>query len=181
MYEWVTKLAQVLVFMFYSYKYLFKMCSCNSTVCLKRWWGQQFDWSGYSDIFTWLRVNYHPDLKVPCVNVTADNFIVTKKNKVDKIVLPFLSFLFHTVYHYMNYYVTWSLNTVSRIAKLQPQVTFSLAQIPLQMEHDFEINIKDNLTLLLRPCQDKSNLWLKSRDSGNCVKILGLENSLFKD
>lgn len=81
------------------------------------------------------------------MNVTADNFIVTKKKKkttLDKIFLLFLTFLFHTVYHYMNYHVSWNLNTVSRIAELQPQVTFSLAQIPLQMEHDLEINIKDN-------------------------------------
>jgi hypothetical protein len=40
---------------------------------------------------------------------------------------------------------------MSRIAKLQSQVTFSLAQIPLQMKHDSEINIKDNLTLLFIP------------------------------
>jgi len=58
------------------------------------------------------------------------------------------------IYHYMNYHVSWSLNTVSRIAELQPKVTFSLAQICLQIEHNFEINIKDNLTLLLIPIWD---------------------------
>ena len=90
MYAWVTKLAHILVFMFYSYKYKFKMCSCNLTVCLKRWWGQQFDGSGYFDIFTWFHVNYHPDLKVPCVNVTADNF-VTKKKKREREMTKFFS------------------------------------------------------------------------------------------
>lgn len=76
---------------------------------------------------------------------------MSQKKIVDKIFLHFLSFLFHTLYHYMNYHVSWSLNTVSRIAQLQPKVTLSLAQIPLQIEHDLEINIKDNLTLLLIP------------------------------
>jgi len=148
------------------------MCSCKSTVCLKGWWGQQFDWSGYSDIFTWLRVNYHPDLKVPVWMWLQTILLAQKKNTVDKIVLPFLSFLFHTVYHYMNYYVTWSLNTVSRIAKLQPQVTFSLAQIPLQMEHDFEINIKHNLTLLLIPIWDRAKTKAISDWSPGILEIV---------
>jgi len=70
-----------------------------------------------------------------------------KKNIiVDKIFFPSLSVLFPTVYHYMDDHVSWRLNTLSRIGELQPQVTFSLAQILLQIEHEFEINIKDNLT-----------------------------------
>ena len=151
------------------------MCSCNLTVCLKRWWGQQFDGSRYSDIFTWLNFNYHPDLKVPCVNGTADNFIVTKKKKttwLTKFFSPFSLFLFHTVYHYMTYHVSWSLNTVSRIAELQPKVTFSLAQIPLKIEHDFEINITDNLTLLLISIWDHAKTKVISDCSPGILEIV---------
>jgi len=53
------------------------MCSCNSTVYVSK--DGVISNLMEADIFTLLGVNYHPDLKVPCVNVTADNFIVTKK------------------------------------------------------------------------------------------------------
>ena len=116
---------------------------------LKIWWDQQCDGSRYSDIFIWLGVKYHPDLKVPYVNVTADNFILTPlplplniKTQLTVFFSPFSLFFPHTVFHYMNYHANWSLNTVSRIAELQPHVTFCLAQIPLHIEHNFEINIK---------------------------------------
>jgi len=121
MYVWVTKLAQVLFIMFYSHKYPFKMCSSNSIVHLKRWWGQQFDGSGYSDIFTWRHVNYHPDLKVPCVNVNADNFIVTKKKKtlLTKFFSTFsLSCSIHSI-------TTWSTTLVGALTQCPELQSFN--------------------------------------------------------
>ena len=65
-----------------------------------------------------------------------------KKNIVDKIFLHFLSLLFDTLYHYMKYHVSWSLNTVSRIAELQPKVTISLAQIPYKLNMTLKLILK---------------------------------------
>ena len=63
------------------------MCSCNLTVYVSK--DGVISNLMEADIFTLLGVNYHPDLKVPCVNVTADNFIVTKKKKTSLLTKIF--------------------------------------------------------------------------------------------
>jgi len=97
-----------------------------------------------------------------------------KKKMLTKFFSTFSPFcsMHSIIYHYMNYHVSWSLNTVSRIAELQPKVTFSLAQICLQIEHNFEINIKDNLTLLLIPIWDHAKTKAISDWSPGILEIV---------